>query len=338
MFKFAKKIMFRNELKNIFTPSLLITLLVFMSSLSAQNDLIIFNDGPEKFYLYINGTKQNNTPETNVKVSNITQSWVKVKIVFETIKPIPELSANVQFVWGSETKRNWEFVYQIINKTGKYKLKPFSAAPLSNQPTNEQSTMNYASENSQPNVALNPSVNNTAPLNSQTITTTTIIATPVPSSTNNGSASININVSPVGSNIQIQNGISSTSQNTTYTTSIVSTTISSASASNGSNPSLNQPSAIKCSVNETEFEGIKKNITSKSFEDSKITIAKQICNAKCLTSRQIRDIMKLFSFEQTRLDFAKYAYKKVADKENYYVVNDAFQFESSIDELNDSIK
>ncbi len=66
-------------------------------------------------------------------------------------------------------------------------------------------------------------------------------------------------------------------------------------------------------------------------------MAKQICDSKCLKSRQVRDIMKLFSFEQTRLDFAKYAYKNVMDKENYYQVNDAFQFENSIEELNESI-
>ncbi|MCX7728498.1 MAG: DUF4476 domain-containing protein [Bacteroidia bacterium] len=47
--------------------------------------------------------------------------------------------------------------------------------------------------------------------------------------------------------------------------------------------------------------------------------------------------MKLFSFEETRLEFAKYAYSKVIDKENYYQVNDAFQFENSIEELNNSI-
>jgi hypothetical protein len=48
--------------------------------------------------------------------------------------------------------------------------------------------------------------------------------------------------------------------------------------------------------------------------------------------------MKLFSFEATKLEFAKYAYNKVSDKENYYLVNDAFQFESSIEELNENIK
>jgi len=38
--------------------------------------------------------------------------------------------------------------------------------------------------------------------------------------------------------------------------------------------------------------------------------------------------MLLFSFENNRLDIAKYAYGKAVDKRNYDVVNDAFTFNS----------
>ncbi|GIV29047.1 MAG: hypothetical protein KatS3mg028_0113 [Bacteroidia bacterium] len=142
----------------------------------------------------------------------------------------------------------------------------------------------------------------------------------------------------MGANIQIHDGIS-TSTNAGYTTSVVSTTVTSSSAAPAASSTIHpsQPVAIKCSVSPKEFETIKKNISSKAFEDSKLTLAKQISDAKCLKSEQIRDIMKLFSFEETRLEFAKYAYKRVADKDNYYLVNDAFQFENSIEELNESI-
>jgi hypothetical protein len=44
--------------------------------------------------------------------------------------------------------------------------------------------------------------------------------------------------------------------------------------------------------------------------------------------------MKLFSFESSRLEFAKFAYKYTWDINNYFLLNDAFDFESSIDELN----
>ena len=46
----------------------------------------------------------------------------------------------------------------------------------------------------------------------------------------------------------------------------------------------------------------------------------------------------MFSFEDSKLDFAKYAYERTYDIDNYYKVNDAFTFESSVDELNEYIQ
>ncbi|MBK9515283.1 MAG: DUF4476 domain-containing protein, partial [Flavobacteriales bacterium] len=45
-----------------------------------------------------------------------------------------------------------------------------------------------------------------------------------------------------------------------------------------------------------------------------------------------------FSFEDSKLDFAKYAYDRTYDIGNYFKVNDAFTFESSMDELNEFIQ
>lgn len=87
-----------------------------------------------------------------------------------------------------------------------------------------------------------------------------------------------------------------------------------------------------------DFASAKASISSKSFEDSKLTLAKQIAASNHLTSKQVKEIMQLFSFEDSKLDFAKYAYKYVYDPNNYYIVNDAFKFSSSIDELNEFIK
>jgi hypothetical protein len=86
-----------------------------------------------------------------------------------------------------------------------------------------------------------------------------------------------------------------------------------------------------------EFNDVKNSIASKSFEDSKLTIAKQVIDANCLLCSQVKEIMLLFSFEDTRLELAKYAYGYTYDIGNYYRLNDAFTFESSIQELNDYI-
>lgn len=86
-----------------------------------------------------------------------------------------------------------------------------------------------------------------------------------------------------------------------------------------------------------EFMQLKNSIENKSFESSKLQIAKQALAYNYFTSAQVTDLMSVFSFESTRLDFAKSAYARVIDKQNYYLVNDVFSFSSSIQDLNQYI-
>ena len=53
---------------------------------------------------------------------------------------------------------------------------------------------------------------------------------------------------------------------------------------------------------------------------------------------QVKEVMGLFSFEESKLEFAKFAYDRTTDKNNYYIVNDAFDFEASIEALDNYIK
>jgi hypothetical protein len=86
-----------------------------------------------------------------------------------------------------------------------------------------------------------------------------------------------------------------------------------------------------------DFQFAKQSIASKNFEDSKLQMAKQLARDNCLLASQIREIMLLFNFEDTRLNFAKFAYPNCINKGNYFEVNNAFNFESSIEELNQYI-
>lgn len=90
-------------------------------------------------------------------------------------------------------------------------------------------------------------------------------------------------------------------------------------------------------ITDLDFDQVKKTISEKSFEESKLQIAKQVTSSNCLFASEVKEIMELFSFEKTRLDFAKFAYSYTYDISNYYKVNDAFSFESSIRELNSYI-
>lgn len=116
------------------------------------------------------------------------------------------------------------------------------------------------------------------------------------------------------------------------------TTISNGNAGNPATvnylPGYNGPIGCPVPMALQQFQSAKNSISSKSFESAKITIAKQIAGSNCLFASQVKDIMSLFSFEGTKIEFAKFAFAFTYDKGNYFIVNDAFDFDSSISELN----
>ncbi len=94
---------------------------------------------------------------------------------------------------------------------------------------------------------------------------------------------------------------------------------------------------IPMCMSQMEFMQLKNNLENKSFESSKLQIAKQALSYNYFSSAQVADLMSVFSFESTRLDFAKCAYSRVIDKQKYYLVHNVFSFESSIQDLNQYI-
>jgi hypothetical protein len=82
-----------------------------------------------------------------------------------------------------------------------------------------------------------------------------------------------------------------------------------------------------------DFYTLKNTIANASFESTRYNIAKSAVSQNCFTSQQIHELLYLFTFESTRVDFAKLAYYSVIDKERFYLVYDAFTFSSSIDEV-----
>jgi len=94
-----------------------------------------------------------------------------------------------------------------------------------------------------------------------------------------------------------------------------------------------------CTVSQPEFDDIKKSVSSTSFASSKVTIAKQAVQAKkCFTVKQIKELLQLFSFDDNKLDMAKFCYDYCIDKSNYYQVNDVFAFSSSKDDLSNFVR
>lgn len=76
---------------------------------------------------------------------------------------------------------------------------------------------------------------------------------------------------------------------------------------------------------------------NESFDDGKITMINQQMRTTMFTSVQIRDLVKAISFDNKKLALAKSMYRNCVDKNRYFMVYDAFDFESSKRELMDYI-
>lgn len=294
----------------------LLAIIMFHVVLKAQSNAIIFTENGERFFAILNGLRQNDQPQTNVKITGLNANFYKLRIIFEE-KKLGEKNFNLAIEENMETT-----VIIKKNPKGEYVLRPQSVVPV---------TEAAPAGTNQNVVIYNP---NAAPYTgsySQTTTTTT-------GSPDGGNVGINFNVDGTQIDMSISGG---TTTGTSTTTTTTTTTHSNNHYDNTPPPAYlpGYSGKIGCPVpvNPGQFNDMKKSIEDKSFEESKFTIAKQIVNNNCLLSSQVKQIILLFSFEQTRLDFAKYCYGYTYDIGNYYKINDAFTFESSIDELNQYI-
>ena len=81
------------------------------------------------------------------------------------------------------------------------------------------------------------------------------------------------------------------------------------------------------------FFQLKELIKKEAFDDNRIGIAKQAISRNSISSQQVKELLPLLTFEDKKLDLAKYAYAYCSDPENYFILNDAFTFSRSKEEL-----
>ncbi|MBO9633280.1 MAG: DUF4476 domain-containing protein [Chitinophagaceae bacterium] len=101
------------------------------------------------------------------------------------------------------------------------------------------------------------------------------------------------------------------------------------SSPGNSYPRCEQPNCQGFAMSNQEFEQACQTINSSSFEDTKLQQAKLITSKNCLSVAQIRTIIRLLTFEDSKLDFAKYAYDRSHDRKNFYLVSQEFTFDTS---------
>ncbi|MFD2246633.1 DUF4476 domain-containing protein [Pontibacter ruber] len=82
-----------------------------------------------------------------------------------------------------------------------------------------------------------------------------------------------------------------------------------------------------------DLDRLIESMRSRDFESTRLTIAREALRNNSILSEDLRRLLEQFDYESTRVEFAKFAYDYVCDKERFYYIYDIFKFDSSVREL-----
>ena len=231
----------------------------------SQGNLTIFNNGDYTFHVMLNGIKQNQFPQKNVTISNVSAGGHALKVVFAN-GASADIDKKMYLDEPSDIRMSIEF------KKGKGKLKIISYEPTKGVQTNSlafrpndnavygdaqvnnQSTQNQGTV--QGTINSNSNSNATTTSNSTSNSTTTVTTTTTNSS----------NQSPTNGNLCVNGsstGMSTNSSNQTSTNGTVNLNV----GTNGMNMNVVDPvtgQAINMNVNMNMTGGENTNVQSNS--------------------------------------------------------------------------
>jgi len=351
----AQKINFMKKFLLLLLASISICTPLF----SQNSNLVFFAENGEKFTIVMNGLKYNEAPATNVKLTDLAPGNYKVKAIFDDptlgivtstiqLEPFLERTFNIR-------PKKQTGVGKTLNKMGNQVARDANLRDSSDVKTDdkEKYVMRLLSEvpYGQPQMqrVQQQPVYNTQPIIvqqpgsvTQTTTTTTRGNGVSPGGAN---VSVGVNDPSVGVNFNMNVGVPGTvvtngsvQQTTTTTTYGTPQTQVVQQQQTYVMPGYNGPVGCPWPMDNATFNNAVTTINNQSFEDNKLQVAKQVFTTNCMTSSQVAELLKSFDFEQSRLDFAKFAYGHTFDIGNYFMVNNAFDFPSSVDELNAYIR
>ena len=231
----------------------------------SQSNLTIFNNGDYTFHVMLNGIKQNQFPQKNVTISNVSAGGHALKVVFAN-GASADIDKKLYLDEPSDIRMSIEF------KKGKGKLKIISYEPTKGVQTNalafrpndnavygdaqvnNQSTQNQGTV--QGTINSNSNSNATTTSNSTSNSTTTVTTTTTNSS----------NQSPTNGNLNLNVGETGTSTNSSNQTS-TNGTVNLNVGTNGMNMNVVDPvtgQAINMNVNMNMTGGENTNVQSNS--------------------------------------------------------------------------
>lgn len=311
--------------------SIILFVLISLTGFGQGSNLTVFSEDGERFYLILNGIRQNENPETNIKVNGLANPYYSAKVIFEK-KGIPEVEKKMLPV---QDAMNPGAPYDVIfklkkNKDATFSLKMYSTVPLAQAPA-PMPNIRVVQYNTQPMPPIGVSVTQTT----QTTTTTGGMGNNVNVGMNVGGVNVGINVSDMMGAGSVNQVSQTTTTTTTTTTGAPVNQINHYDQNHySSTPPPSRANSIICPMPSREYQDLLASVKGQSFDDNKMQMAKQGTKVNCPTVDQIREIAKQMMMDEGKLEYIKYAYDFCYNKKDYYKLSNTFSFSGTVDEFN----
>jgi 6-phosphogluconolactonase (cycloisomerase 2 family) len=115
-------------------------------------------------------------------------------------------------------------------------------------------------------------------------------------------------------------------------TGITTTTTTSDGSSNNSTTS--QPTGPVSDFPKDKFNEVRKELQAETSDTKRMDLCYKLLEGKALSTMQVASIAMLFDSEYQRLEYVKFEYYFVTDKENYKLLSDLFTYDSILQEFN----
>lgn len=90
-------------------------------------------------------------------------------------------------------------------------------------------------------------------------------------------------------------------------------------------------------LTDKDLTDLKARVDDRITDTEKLKLMKSVLGERTYYSVQVRRMMEWLTFEDSKLDFAKWSYDRALDKQDYWKLEDLFTFSSSKDEFNEYI-
>lgn len=305
--------------------SIAFSILLTVSSLmvSAQsNHLVVFSEEGYPFYLIVNGLAYNSDPQTNVRVPELGGQSHKLKFIFsdqslgEVVKNVQLPSFGREYTYKVKKSASGDWILKLENSVAAPELLPAAPQPMAVQTTVVQ----------QPGTSV--AVNSTGTyVNASSTGTSSSFST-------NAGGGVSVNVSGIGVNPNPM-GLP-TAHDVSVGMAVYGATqpVQAPAPTHYVMPGYNGPIGCPWPMDAGQFATARQTVAANTWDETRLTVSKQIISSNCLTCAQVRELMMVMGWEESRLDLAKFAYRYTYDLGNYYLLNSAFEWESSVTELN----